>query len=585
MDREIVVGACAGDAGAFAAIVEEFTPTVLAAAYGLCGDRHLAADIAQEVFATAYLQIPTLRDPSALPGWLIAITRSSARVARPRRVEGVAEVATPAVDEQVIAADEARRVRRAVEALPTAERLPMALHYFAGLRLVDIAELCDLPVSTIKKRMRVARGRLRLQGSEMNMNNPTFVSDDARSDPSDVVRMFSAMRTGDVGLVAAVLDVRPDLVDVREDWTRDESRRHRLPWTAGGGGGTPLLRAVERGDSAIVELLLSRGADPDGACSCEGGENPVWVAAAQHDNHVLELLLSHGADPNRPAFAGLSPLDVATVRGYHDTAALLRDVGGQPSTYQAFVHAPSPSSATGIKAIDLWCPLPQQGLVHLAPGYGFGAIVLLSELSRRAAIGGQQVVWTGFVPAPLDLGDLHHAVAEGGIADRVTLALAAPTAPDHEQIAALDVGMTAATDGGLLIVFIETGHFLSVDQRLMELAKRPGTTIVVAPLQATSQPPPHGTRPYLASIAFDKQRAVRGRWPAISSGSWSLVATPEMATLADQARLAMTDDLDEYLSQPFHVAEHVTGVPGETVEPDELHNGITQRISAPVTQP
>jgi len=53
VEREIVVGACAGDATAFAAIVEEFTPTMLAAAYGLCGDRHLAADIAQEAFATA----------------------------------------------------------------------------------------------------------------------------------------------------------------------------------------------------------------------------------------------------------------------------------------------------------------------------------------------------------------------------------------------------------------------------------------------------------------------------------------------------------------------------------------------------
>jgi RNA polymerase sigma-70 factor (ECF subfamily) len=396
MEREIVVAACGGDAGAFAAIVEEFTPTVLAAAYGLCGDRHLAADIAQEVFATAYVEIPTLRDPAAVAGWLMAITRSSARVARPRRVAAPVDVATPGVDDQVVAADEARRLRQAVETLPTAERLPMALHYFAGRRLADIAELCDLPVSTVKKRMRTARRRIRQHGIEMTMDNPLLSSDDSRSDPSDVVRMFSAMRTGDAGLVAAILDSRPDLVDVREDWTSEEGRRHRLPWTTR--GGTPLLRAVERGDTPMVELLLSRGADPDAQCSCEGGENPVWVAAAQHDKESLEVLLAHGADPNRPAFAGLTPLDVATVRGYDDLAELLRRAGGHPSTYRAFVDTRPGSAATGIKAIDLWCPLPQQGLVHLAPGYGFGAIVLLSELSRRAAITEQRVVWTGFVP-------------------------------------------------------------------------------------------------------------------------------------------------------------------------------------------
>ncbi len=578
MKREIVVAACDGDANAFAAIVEEFTPTVLAAAYGWRGDRHLAADIAQEVFATAYVKIPTLRDPAALPGWLMAITRSAARAARPQRAVATLDVPTPGVDDQVVAADEARRLRRAVETLPTAERLPMALHYFAGRRLAEIAELCDLPVSTVKKRMRTARGRIRQHGIEMTMDNPLFVSDDTRSDPSDVVRMFSAMRTGDAALVAAVLDSRPDLVDVREDWTREEGRRHRLPWTTR--GGTPLLRAVERGDTVMVELLLSRDADPDAACSCEGGENPVWVAAAQHDKKSLERLLAHGANPNRPAFAGLTPLDVATVRGYDDLVELLRRAGGQPSTYRAFVDTRPCSAATGIKTIDLWCPLPQQGLVHLAPGYGLGAIVLLNELSRRAANTGQRVVWTGFVPSPLDLGDLHHAVAESGIADHVLLALAAPAAPEQEQTAALDAGMAAAADGGLLVVFSETGHLLTIDQRLMDLAERPGTTIVVAPLQATTEPPQTNTRPFLASIAFDTARAARHRWPAISSESWSLVATPQMATLAEQARLAMTDELDQYLSQPFHVAEHILGVPGETVEPAELHSEVTKRIGA-----
>lgn len=577
MEPGIVAAARDGDASAFAAIVEEFSPTVLAAAYGWCGDRHLAADIAQEAFATAYVKIPTLRDPAALPGWLMAITRSSARVARPRHDASPPDVVTPGVDDQVVAADEARRVRRAVESLPPAERLPMALHYFAGRRLTDIAALCDLPVSTVKKRMRTARGRIRQQGIEMTMDNPQLTSHDTRSDASDVVRMFSAMRTGDAALVAALLDSRPDLVDVREDWTREEGRRHRLPWTTR--GGTPLLRAVERGDTAMVELLLTRGADPDAACSCAGGENPVWVAAAQHDRTSLELLLAHGADPNRPAFAGLTPLDVATVRGYDDLVELLRCAGGQPSTYLAFGDTRPCSAATGIKAIDLWCPLPQQGLVHLAPGYGSGAIVLLCELSRRAAITGQRVVWTGFVPSPLDLGDVHHFLAESGIADDVLVALAEHAAPDREKTAALDAGMVAAAHGGLLVVFNETDHLITVDQRLMELAERPGTTIVVAPLHATPEPPKPGTRPFLASIAFDPQRAARGRWPAISSESWSLVATPEMATLAEKARVAMTDELDTYLSQPFHVAEHIIGIPGETVELAELHSEISQRLS------
>ena len=42
----------------------------------------------------------------------------------------------------------------------------------------------------------------------------------------------------------------------------------------------------------------------------------------------------------------------------------------------------------------------------------------------------------------------------------------------------------------------------------------------------------------------------------------------------------MTDELDQYLSQPFHVAEHILGIPGETVEPDELHVQVSELIGA-----
>ena len=51
-----------------------------------------------------------------------------------------------------------------------------------------------------------------------------------------------------------------------------------------------------------------------------------------------------------------------------------------------------------------------------------------------------------------------------------------------------------------------------------------------------------------------------------------------MAVLAEQARAAMTDELDQYLCQPFHVAEHILGIPGETVEPDELHAEVSALV-------
>lgn len=534
-----MTAAQAGDRDALAALVDEFTPTVLGTAFGLCGDWHLAGDIAQEAFATVVTRIGEVRDPAAFPGWLMAVVRTSARRQRPMAAISIHAAAEPSPEDLVVARDDARRVRRAVEALKADLRLPMVLHYFAGCPLQEIADLCELPLSTVKKRMRTARARLREGIDDMTDQ----LRPEAGTDPSDTIRMYTAMRSGDIERVGRILDARPDLVDVREDWTRAESFAHRLPWTRG--GGTPLLRAVERGDVAMVRLLLARGADVDGACTCDGGESPLWVATVQRETPIVEELLRCGANPNASAFAGTSAIDIARRRGYDEIVAMLRAAGASASPVDEGGAVDVPAGATGIKAIDLWCPLPERGLAHLTPGFGLGAVVLIAELSH--------------------------------VTDIVTVSMAAPTASIDEQVAALDRGIAIAGDDAFVVVFAETGRTSAVEERLPALAARPALTLVVSPLDGSvPQPLPVGS-PYLASITFDIERAKRGRWPAISSASWSKVADVD---IADRARAGMTDALDDYLSQPFFIAEPVMGKPGESVSIDELRSAVDRLVVA-----
>ena len=86
----------------------------------------------------------------------------------------------------MVARDDAQRLRLAVEALSPDLRLPMVLHYFAGHPLAQVAELCDVPLSTVKKRMRVARACLREGMDTMADEMAERLRPEPQTDPSDV---------------------------------------------------------------------------------------------------------------------------------------------------------------------------------------------------------------------------------------------------------------------------------------------------------------------------------------------------------------------------------------------------------------
>lgn len=214
----------------------------------------------------------------------------------------------------------------------------------------------------------------------------------------------------------------------------------------------------------------------------------------------------------------------------------------------------------------------------MTPQLGVGTIVLLAELSHRAVHGGRDVVWTGFPPAPTDLGDVHHALAESGLVDRVTLSMADASAPAGEQLDAFDRGIRCAAGDALLVVFAETGRVHAVEERLPVLARRAGVTVVVAPLDGSATAPLPGGSPYLASVEFDVERARRRQWPAISPASWSKVAHPEIAPLAERARATTSDALEQYLAQRFLTTEPITCPPGESVALEDLRRDVARLL-------
>lgn len=92
-------------------------------------------------------------------------------------------------------------------------------------------------------------------------------------------------------------------------------------------GVTAVVSATLKNNAEIVELALSRGADPN----VETGKTTPLISASQRgDLEIVNLLLKGGADPNLEAYS-TSPLFIAVVQNHPDVVQTLLESGADPN--------------------------------------------------------------------------------------------------------------------------------------------------------------------------------------------------------------------------------------------------------------
>ncbi|WP_214415459.1 sigma-70 family RNA polymerase sigma factor [Sphaerisporangium fuscum] len=169
-DRALHQRVVGGDENALGELHERLYPLVLGLALRITRDRAVAEDIVQEVFVT-FWERPLAFDPDkgTLRSWLATIAHRRAvdhvRTEERRRVSALApRLAEPddpsPLEEWVLAADEAARVRRAVSDLPGEIREAIELAYYRGRTYRQAAEELGLPEGTVKSRIRLGLRRL-----------------------------------------------------------------------------------------------------------------------------------------------------------------------------------------------------------------------------------------------------------------------------------------------------------------------------------------------------------------------------------------------------------------------------------------
>ena len=163
-DSQLVARCRVGDDAAWAELVERFGRYVYAIVIqGFRLREHDAEDVFQDVFARAYVSLPSLRDDAAVRPWLAQLTRRCCidRLRRERLEEPVEELADTAGEDELARLDEALAVREALAALgePCAGLLDR--FFCRDESYHTIAEALDLPLGTIASRISRCLARLR----------------------------------------------------------------------------------------------------------------------------------------------------------------------------------------------------------------------------------------------------------------------------------------------------------------------------------------------------------------------------------------------------------------------------------------
>ena len=181
--KTLVERARDGDRAAYGELIERFQPTVYAVALARLRNPTEAQELTQEVILHGMKKLGQLRDAECFAGWLRQITVRMAinRLTRRGPFQGTepevlenAEASTNAPLDELVRAEDRSEVLEALKALKSLDRATLVAFYLRGRSLKQMSREFETPVGTIKRRLHVARARLKrvLEGSTATADSP-----------------------------------------------------------------------------------------------------------------------------------------------------------------------------------------------------------------------------------------------------------------------------------------------------------------------------------------------------------------------------------------------------------------------------
>ena len=270
---------------------------------------------------------------------------------------------------------------------------------------------------------------------------------------------------------------------------------------------------------------------------------------------------------------------------------------------------------TGIKVIDLLAPYAKGGKIGLFGGAGVGKTVLIQELIRNIATEhGGYSIFTGVGERSREGNDLWSEMKASGVLNKTALVFGQMNEPPGARMRVAETGLTMAEyfrdemhQNVLLFIdnifrFVQAGSEVSallgrmpsavgyqptLATEMGELQERIASTkngsvtsvqAVYVPADDLTDPAPATT--FVGEEHYETARRVQEMLQKYKELQ-DIIAILGMEELSEEDKLtvARARKIQRFLSQPFHVAENFTGIPGKYVPLKDTIKGFQAIIN------
>src|ERR1700680_3745239 len=185
-DEALLYAIAGGAVWAMDSLYQRYSRILYSLAYRMVADHQIAEDLLQDAFLSIWRRSTSFSPQAgAARSWLISIIHHRAidHLRRVRRRSSMQEAPLEELefDERTAVADawdeawrsvQSSQVRAALMKIPTEQRMVIELAYFQGWTHSEIAEGCQIPLGTVKARLRLGLTRIKRVLEEMGLREP-----------------------------------------------------------------------------------------------------------------------------------------------------------------------------------------------------------------------------------------------------------------------------------------------------------------------------------------------------------------------------------------------------------------------------